>query len=69
MISFQPITLIERIKRIYPPYRDRRDAEAKATIRHLIEHPGESCIIGNTVINNGYGTRESLFKSLTGVDL
>lgn len=55
MISFQPMSITERIKRLWPPYRRRREAEMKEAILHLLRNPSEACMVGGTIIPHGYG--------------
>lgn len=56
MKAFRKRTLLERIKyRFSKTYRDQRNAEMRAAIRELIEHPEMPCIIDNEFIPNGHG--------------
>lgn len=55
MITFKEMSLAERIKRLWPSYRRRRDAEMKEAIRYLVKHPEAPCVIGTTFIAHGYG--------------
>lgn len=56
MISFCRLTLIERIRMLWPPYRRQKEAEMGEAIRWLVDHPEAPCVIGDTFIPNGYGT-------------
>ena len=65
MIEFRPMSITEKIKRLWPPYRRRRDAEMKEAIRRLVQKPELPVVIDDHFIPNGYGL---LFKGVTGRD-
>jgi hypothetical protein len=70
MIRFGCDTFWNRLKyRLIPSYRCKRDVETKAGIKWLIDHPEVPCLVGNTLIPNGYGNQDSLSKQLFGVEL
>ena len=54
MIAFQPMSITERIKRLWPPYRRRRDAAMKEAIKQLVANPQMPCKIGDHIIPDGY---------------
>lgn len=57
MMTFRKRKLKQKILYfIWPAYRRQKDAETKAAIKWLIEHPEAPCIIGDSYIPNGYGT-------------
>lgn len=68
MISFQPMSFVDRILYFWPPRRKQINAETKAAIKYLIEHPGSPCVVGNHFIPHGYGDTR-LCKTLFGFDL
>lgn len=51
-------TMLEKIKRLWPPYRRKREAETKTMIRWLVENPDEPCVISGHFIPHGYGERK-----------
>jgi hypothetical protein len=55
MISFQKMSIIDRIMNLYPPLRKRNDADTRTAIKYLVGHPEEPCVISNHFIPNGYG--------------
>lgn len=56
MFAFRQRTIWESIRyRISPSYRAMQDAETKAAIKELCDHPEAPCIIGDRLIPNGYG--------------
>lgn len=55
MFVFTEMSLLEKIKRLYPPYRRRRDAEMREAIKQLVSSPEMPCKIGDTYIRNGLG--------------
>lgn len=56
MIKLVRMTLKERLKRwLFPRYRRARQEEMRWTIRWLVEHPEEPCIVGDKYIPNGFG--------------
>ena len=55
MMIFQSMTLPEKIKCLWPPYRRAREARTKAAIRWLVEHPEAECTIDGHYIPNGFG--------------
>lgn len=55
MIAFRQTTFIERIKRLWPAYRRRRDAEMREAIRLLVSDPALPCTVGSVLIPHGYG--------------
>ena len=56
IISFERGSFIERMKyRLIPSYRRKVNAETKAAIRWLLEHPEAPCIVDGYYIPNGYG--------------
>lgn len=60
MLAFRPMTLSERVKRaLSPSYRQRMEAETKAAIRELVAHPERPCVIGDELVPDGYGVRQS----------
>lgn len=69
MITFVPMSLKDRICYLWPPYKRKREAETKVAIKWLMDHPEVPCIVGNTLIPNGYGNQDSLSKQLFGVEL
>lgn len=54
MIVFRERTLLERVKRLWPPYRRRRDAAMLAALKQLCANPEMPCQIGPHHIPNGY---------------
>ncbi len=68
MISFQPMSVVDRIFYLWPSRRKRVNAETKAAIKYLIEHPEAPCMVGNHFIPHGYGDM-SICKALFGFDL
>lgn len=57
MMTLRKYTIKERLFRLWPAYRRRMDAETKAAIKWLVEHPEAPCKIGETFIPNGFGDR------------
>jgi hypothetical protein len=55
MIAFKPMSLTEQIKRLWPAYRRRREAEMKEAIRQLVADPSLPCMVGGHFISSGYG--------------
>lgn len=55
MIAFRQMTFKERLLRLWPPHRKRMDAELRASIKWLIDHPEAPCIVESTFVPNGYG--------------
>lgn len=55
MFVFTEMSLLEKIKRLYPPYRRRRDEAMLAAIRQLVASPEMPCKIGDTYIRDGLG--------------
>jgi len=61
MVSFGRGTFIDRVKyRLIPSYRKKADAETKAAIKWLIEHPEAPCSVDGHLIPSGYGKVELL---------
>ena len=50
------MTLLEGFWRLWPPYRRRHDAALKEAIRDLVNDPSLPCMIGDTIIPDGYGS-------------
>jgi hypothetical protein len=46
---------LERLLRLWPPYRRRRDAELREAIERLVADPSLPCMVGDRYIPNGYG--------------
>lgn len=63
MVQFRPMSLLERLKRLSPKYRARKDGEMRAAIRFLVEHPSEPCVVGDTFIPDGFGPTRSTDRS------
>lgn len=55
MIAFRPMNLAERIKRLWPAYRHRRDEEMREAIKWLIQNPDAPCTIDGHLVKDGYG--------------
>lgn len=55
MIAFTERSMLENIKRLWPAYRRRRDAEMREAIRELVANPSAPCMIDGAYIPNGYG--------------
>lgn len=56
MITFRNRTCLESVKRWWPPYRRKRDAEMYESLRQLVANPDLPCIIGDHYIPNGHGS-------------
>lgn len=63
--TFRRRTLKERLLRLWPSYRRKQDAELKAGLKYLMDHPEAPCIVGDTFIPDGLGSRESERGSFT----
>lgn len=59
MIRFKKMSLLERVKRLNPRYRKRREAELERVIRELVADPSLPCEIEGEVIPDGDGGRVS----------
>lgn len=57
MIVFRERTLVESIKRLWPPYRRRRDVAMLAAMKQLVTNPSMPCQLGDVVIPDGYSSR------------
>ena len=57
MFIFSRMTLWERVRRLSPTYRKRRDAEMYAAFQELCRNPDMPCMIGGAYIPNGYGAQ------------
>ncbi len=55
MIAFRRITLLERIKRLSPSYRRKREEAMKEALRYLVKNPSEPCMVEGGLIPDGYG--------------
>lgn len=53
--SFERISLLERLKRLSPAYRRKKEQEAKEAIRWLVEHPEAPCFVNGVPVPDGYG--------------
>lgn len=53
-------TVIDRIKRWWPPYRIKQDEETLAAIKYLCEHPEAPCVMNGHLIPHGYGEQKKL---------
>ena len=61
MISFKRLSYFDHFKRMWPPYRRRKDAELKEAIRYLVQHPEAPCMINDIgIIPNGFGRLSDL---------
>jgi hypothetical protein len=58
MIEFRERTLLETLKRLWPPHRRREDARMKEAIRQLVMNPDAPCTIDGKFIPDGYGGYE-----------
>ena len=57
MIEFQMMTSRSRLLRlVWPPYRRRQDEALREAIRVLVENPRLPCVIGGTLVPDGFGT-------------
>lgn len=56
MITLRRMSLQERLRRrLFPNYRRERDEEMRRSIRWLVEHPEEPCLVGDKLLPNGFG--------------
>jgi hypothetical protein len=57
MMIFKRQGLLEKILEVWPPYRKKNQEKTRAAIKWLMEHPEAPCIIGTTLIKDGYGNK------------
>ena len=62
MITFRKRTLWEKLLRLVPSYKRKQDKELEDAIKILMENPAMPCIIGDTIIPDGYGTSLPFLK-------
>lgn len=55
MIAFGPRTLTESIKRLWPPYRRRKDEEMREAISKLVRNPDLPCMVDGYLVPHGFG--------------